>query len=174
MGAHPQMAGLGCAWELQPLFSVQGGGGDGGQAHGCSGPFLRQLGLRSQLLFHFEDVLPRHGVGRRRGGFAKAGPFLGIFPEVPGWRNNISAPREWAKEGCARLPLLPTLLPAPTHALPGAGGKGAGGTQPPPVPAEKCWLGAFPRVPRLTGVWLAFQLSPLLLGHWPGALCRGG
>lgn len=31
-----------------------------------------------------------------------------------------------------------------------------GGTQIPPVPAGRCWLGAFRKVPRLTGMWLAF------------------
>lgn len=54
-------------------------------------------------------------------------------------------------QGRAWLLLPPTLLPAPTHALPGEGGQGTGGTQLPPVRTEKFWLDAFPRAPRLTG-----------------------
>lgn len=61
---------------------------------------------------------------------------------------------------------FPSPQPPPTPSLVGEGQE-AGGTQLCPVPVEKCWLDGFPRVPRLAGVWLAFHLSPLRLGHCP-------
>lgn len=82
-----------------------------GQTHGHLGLLLGQLGLHSRLLFHFQDVHPGRCGGRRRRVFAKAGPCLGIFPEGPGWRNIISAPREWAKSGFA--PTHPSPSPHP-------------------------------------------------------------
>ena len=74
----------------------------------CTHNFV-QLGLHSQLLFHLQDVVLqlRHCGGRRGGGFAEAEPCLGIFPEVPGWRNSVSAPRQELKLCAPRCELEP-------------------------------------------------------------------
>ena len=74
--------------------------------------------------------------------------------------------RDWAQAlpGCLSHPPFSQPPPMP---YPVKEGQGAGGTQLSPVPAEKCWLDAFPRVPRLPGVWLAFRLEPTLAGPLP-------
>lgn len=88
------------------------GRGWGGKAHCRLGCFLRRPGPSPPAPLPFGGCPSAQPVrGEEEGGFAEAGLRLGIFPEVPGWRNNISAPGTGLGLGRAASPTHPSPSP---------------------------------------------------------------
>lgn len=124
MGAHPQMAGLGCAWELQPLFSVSGGGRDGGQARGCLGLLLSSwaFSLDSSSIFRMsfpgtvggggEGALQRLGCAWEYSQKCQVGEMTYLHPE-----SGLSK----ALPGCLSHPPFFQPLPTPYPVREGRG-----------------------------------------------------